>query len=828
VLSSLRDLALDLRWTWSHEADDLWGRIDPGLWEQSHNPWTLLQNVTVDRLNQLSGDAQFAAHLQDLVAKRDAYRQRETWFGAGPDASSISGVAYFSMEFGLGDALPLYAGGLGVLAGDMLKTASDLGAPVVGVGLLFQEGYFRQVLDADGVQREAFPYNEPATLPIEPAMVDGAWLRVRIELPGRPLHLRVWRASIGRVSLYLLDSNDTLNIPFDRSVTGQLYGGDVETRLLQELALGVGGWRALEALGRQIDVCHINEGHAAFAVIERANQLARRSDLTFDQALWATRAGNVFTTHTPVAAGFDQFDPALIRKYLPALDGLSAPKAAKADQILGLGRADPSDETEPFNMAFLAVRGSATSLAVSRLHGSVSRNIFQPLFPRWPEAEIPVGHVTNGVHTATWDSEHADRLWTEACGKERWLDGAEALPGQIAGASDEAIWEMRGQGRRDLVRHVRLRLASHLGAGGQSAETVAAAHSVFDPNVLTLGFARRFTEYKRPNLLLHDPERLTRILLDEQRPVQIVVAGKAHPADAAGKEMIRQWIALARSPKLRRRIVFLEDYDLGVAQELVQGVDVWINTPRRPWEACGTSGMKVLVNGGLNCSVLDGWWAEAYEPGVGWSIGSGVDAQGTASDGADAEETYDLIERQIAPEFYDRDPAGLPRAWIARVRRSMSSLTPQFSSIRMMHEYFRTAYAPAAAALRRRQADGYGVAKGLSAWSDLMIREWPSLHVGPAHVVRGEDGWSVTASVLLGEFDPDDVRVELYVESAAPAGFESIQLARGQSIAGTINGFIYSARPPATFPAETATVRVVPHRPEATTPAELALIAWQQ
>jgi starch phosphorylase len=828
MLSPLQELALDLRWTWNHEADALWEHIDAKLWEQTHSPWTVLQHVPAARLRGLASDPGFLAELQDLIDKRNVYLERPSWFEGAHDKGALGQVAYFSMEFGLGAALPLYAGGLGILAGDFLKAASDLGLPVVGVGLLYQEGYFRQMLDAEGRQHEAYPFNEPAMLPIEPAVVDGAWLRVPISLPGRILWLRVWQANVGRLKLYLLDSNDLLNSPADRGVTGKLYGGDEEIRLLQEVVLGIGGWRALEALGLNIEVCHINEGHAAFVVIERARRLATRTDLDFWQALWATRAGNVFTTHTPVAAGFDRFHPDLLRKYLPVVEGSLMGMGLSLKQVLGLGRADPEDETEPFNMAYLAMRGSGACLGVSQLHGRVSRRIFQPLFPHWPQDEVPVKHVTNGVHTPSWDSAEADRVWTEACGKERWRALTEGLPDQIQCVSDEQIWALRGESRQNLVRCVRRRLVTHLRARGLDPEVVKAADNVLDPNVLTLGFARRFTDYKRPNLLLRDPERLAGLLLNERQPVQIVVAGKAHPADTQGKDMIREWITLARQPRFRRRVVFLEDYDISVAQELVQGVDVWINTPRRPWEACGTSGMKVLVNGGLNCSVRDGWWDEAYQPGLGWSIGLGGDGGGDSLDATEAESTYDLLEHQIAPQFYDRDETGLPRAWVAAVRRSMTVLTPAFSSARMAREYVEVAYLPAAAGLRRRVAEGHAVAKDLADWSARLLRDWPSPHIGSPTVARADDNWRFSAPVFLGDVAPEDVRVELYAEPLDQAAPTVIPLAREQAIRGSANGYVYVGQAPASRPASDYTIRLTPWRRDALIPAELPLIVWQR
>ncbi|MGH6877599.1 MAG: alpha-glucan family phosphorylase, partial [Rhizomicrobium sp.] len=569
-LSALRTLALDLRWTWNHEADVLWEHVDSRLWQRTRNPWSILQNASPARLQRLSSDAAFIDRLGAFLAAREAYYRRPGWFAESGHSPQLRKVAYFSMEFGLGAALPLYAGGLGVLAGDFLKTASDLNVPAIGIGLLYQEGYFRQIVDADGMQQELYPYNEPATMPIEPVVLDdGGWLRIPLELPGRIVLLRVWQASVGRVKLYLLDSNDPLNSPADRGITAKLYGGGPEIRLMQEIALGIGGWRVVEALHPDVEICHINEGHAAFAIVERAHQFARRNKLDFRQALWATRAGNVFTTHTPVAAGFDAFPAHLLRTYLRYAD--NGPAGATLDAVLALGRVNSGDPEEPFNMAWLAQRGSAACLGVSRLHGDFSRRIFQPLFPRWPACEVPVGHITNGVHMPTWDSAEADRLWTDGCGKERWRGMCEHLGERISRTEDESLWAMRGEARQRLVRVVRGHLAKQLRERGFEGEAVGHADNVLDPNILTIAFARRFTEYKRPNLLLRDLPRLERLLFDKARPAQIVVAGKAHPADREGKAMIRAWIALAREPRFRPRVVFLEDYYIALAKEMVQG-----------------------------------------------------------------------------------------------------------------------------------------------------------------------------------------------------------------------------------------------------------------
>jgi len=827
-ISGLQSLALDLRWTWSHEGDALWTCVDEQLWERTHNPWTVLQNAPAERLKALANDAKFCDHLANFVTERQKYLQTPGWFRSTEWASQIGGVAYFSMEFGLGAAMPVYAGGLGVLAGDFLKTASDLDVPIIGIGLLYQEGYFRQLVDANGMQQEFYPYNEPAALPVEPVILpkDG-WLRIGLELPGRTVQLRVWQATVGRVKLYLLDSNDTLNSPLDRGITAKLYGGGSEIRLMQEIVLGVAGWRVVEALHPEIEILHVNEGHAAFAVIERARHLALKHNLDFWEALWATRAGNVFTTHTPVAAGFDRFPADLLRKYLPYVEGALAGRGVKLNDVLALGRSDPHNQDEPFNMAFLAQRGSAITLAVSRLHGEVSRRIFQPLFSRWPSCEVPVSHVTNGVHIPTWDSAGADEIWTKAYGKERWRSGAVERGERIARVSDEELWAMRGEGRQRVVHIARKHLGRQLRERGFDLGAAQDCELVLDPNVLTLGFARRFTEYKRPNLLLSDRDRLERLLLNEMRPVQIVVAGKAHPDDFVGKEMIQEWINFGRQQRFRRHVVFLEDYDISLAQELVQGVDVWINTPRRPWEACGTSGMKVLVNGGINCSTLDGWWDEAYDPSVGWSIGDGAGGTAENVDVRDAASLYETLEEKIVPEFYDRDAEGLPRAWLNRIRDSMGKLTSEFGGARMMRDYVERAYVPLAKAVRIRTKDNYAQAKAMNQWSRNLHSRWPSLHIGSPTITQTDSIWHMIVPIYMGEISAASVRVELFADATPEYAPEVIMLHQEHAIAGSSNGYIYAGAVTTSRPLEDFTVRVVPYQPNAFLPAELPLIAWQ-
>jgi glycogen phosphorylase len=824
-LEALREAALDLRWTWNHETDALWRLLDRELWERTRNPWAVLQYTSRQNLETVARDREFERAIERVTEGRQDYLGQRAWCAQAYPDLGVSAIAYFSMEFGLSEAVPLYAGGLGVLAGDYLKTASDLGIPVIGVGLLYQEGYFRQMVDASGRQRETYPYNDPASLPIQPAFGPaGEWLRVELRLPGRSLHLRVWRANVGRVRLYLLDSNHLMNGPGDRGITAKLYGGDVEMRLQQEIALGLGGWAMLEKLGIEAEVCHLNEAHTAFAAIERARHFMNRAGLRFDEAWWATRAGNVFTSHTPIAAGFDAFPPVLIERYFR--DYRSELHLSSPD-FLALGRRNPADQDEPFNMAYLALRGCARANAVSRLHGEVSRRLFRGLFAGWPESEVPVGSVTNGVHVPSWDSPAADRLWTSACGKGRWLGAVENLAQGFGTVDDETLWKLAAEERRDLVAYARERLAWQLGQRGASAEKIREANQVLDPNILTLGFARRFAEYKRPNLLLRDRERLTRLLLDSRFPVQIVVAGKAHPEDEAGKELVRAWLEFTNRWDVRARAVFLEDYDIALAQQLVQGVDLWINTPRRPWEACGTSGMKVLVNGGLNLSTLDGWWAEAYRPEVGWAI----EASGTGDpdqDAADASELYRLLEQEVVPMFYARDARGIPVAWVERMRASNAGLTTSFSTNRMLREYVDEYYRPAAGSYRRRSDAQGKLARELSAWHAALVAHWHEVHCGQLTVERRGNLWRFDAPVYLGGLSPESVRVELYAEPDAGQAAVRQPMARGDAIPGSINGFVYSAAVPASRPEWHFTPRITAHHPEACLPMESALVVWQR
>lgn len=827
ALAELRTLALDLRWTWNHATDALWRQVEPDIWARTHNPWSVLQNTTSERLHSLVSDEDFRRTLAELSAARTQYLQRPGWFHGRYPASSLNGIAYFSMEFGIGSALPLYAGGLGVLAGDYLKAASDLDVPVIGIGLLFQEGYFRQIIDASGRQHELYPHNEPAVMPIEPVILpQTGWLKIMLSLPGRDLRARVWQARIGRIKLYLLDTNDAMNKPVDRGITAKLYSESSENRLMQEIVLGVGGWRVIEALHPRTEICHINEGHAAFAIVERARALANAEKLSFLDAFWASRAGNLFTTHTPVPAGFDKFPAEMLRKYLLCLECSQATPDAYADQIISLGLENPANHGDRFNMAYLAQRGAAITLGVSRLHGEFSRKIFQPLFPRWPACEVPVGHITNGVHIPTWDSIEADSLWTTMCGTERWRGASDDLQPRIAAVTDDALWSMRNKGRQRLVEIARRHLATQLRERGLSSDVMELAGTALDPNALTVGFARRFTGYKRPNLLLREFAKIDRLLGDEARPLQIVIAGKAHPADLEGKNMIAEWIGFARTSVHRRKVVFLEDYDITLAQEMVQGVDVWLNTPRRPWEACGTSGMKVLVNGGLNCSIRDGWWDEAFRPDLGWAIGDGRGGNAPDVDKRDADSLFDLLENEIIPEFYGRDRAGMPRAWLSRIRKSMSELTPAFSSARMMKDYLESAYLPLAQRVRGRLEDNCRLGRDLGRWAQRLQACWHTLSIGEVTITERADGRYFAMPIFLGEISPEQVSVELFAEARGQSPAEVVPLRRGASAPGQENGYIFAGLVANTRPAGDYTVRVIPRHCDALLPTELPLILW--
>jgi starch phosphorylase len=828
----LAELALDMRWSWSHASDKLWGRIAPELWKITHNPWIVFQTASPATLKQLLSEKSFRKEVDRLRAHQlresDAAAGSEsaTWFQKVHPGSTLGAVAYFSMEFGLSEALPIYSGGLGNVAGDQLKSASDLGVPVVGVGLLYQQGYFRQVIEADGSQRAVYPYNDPSQLPILPLRDStGEWLRIRVQLPGCAVWLRTWEARVGRVRLLLLDSNDPANPPAYRGVTSELYGGGTEMRLQQELILGIIGYRMLHTLGIQPDVCHLNEGHAGFAIWERAHVFMEETGQPFDVALLATRAGNLFTTHTPVDAGIDRFPAYLIEPYFREY---SAGLHVEVNDLLAMGRATPGDPNEPFNMAYLGIRGCGAVNGVSQLHAQVSRKMFSNLFPRWPVAEVPIACVTNGVHVPSWDSSEADALWQQACGSDRWRNDLDELDEKIRAVPDEELWKMRCANRVHLVDAVRTRNRRQESSIGAWSATSHKETNIFDPNVLTLGFARRFATYKRPNLLLRNPERLIRILTNPDHPVQLVVAGKAHPDDREGQRMIQEWVQFSRWKEVQDHVVFLDDYDMSLAEQLVQGVDVWINTPRRPWEACGTSGMKVLVNGGLNLSSLDGWWAEAYDPSLGWQVGGHQNYPNEAAqDAEEAEQLYSVLENEVIPLFYQREFSGIPSEWVAMMRESMARLTGQYSANRSVREYTERFYLPSAEAYAKRTENHGDLARQIKQGQTELRAHWSEIHFHEIESSQNEDECHIRASVYLGNICPEHVRVELYADNADGAPFVQ-KMSQVSELVGVQGGFAFEATVPGTRPVSDYTIRIAAALDTLSVPLEEPLILWQR
>lgn len=765
-LKGLREMALNVLWSWDEELRALFARADRGLWEASYqNPVLMLGTIPQERLDALERDDGFRALYARTYEHYQAYLKETTWWERRYAEKPL--VAYFSAEFGLAECLPIYSGGLGVLAAHHLKSASDLGVPLVAVGLLYQQGYFRQYLTPDGWQHESYPTNDFYNLPAQPATApDGTPIRVALRMAGRPLLIQVWRVEVGRLPLFLMDTNLAENPPDLRGTTDQLYGGDSETRIRQEIVLGMGGLRALDALGLRPEVCHMNEGHSAFLSLERIRQMMREQRLPFPAAREAVRAGGVFTTHTPVPAGFDVFSAELVDRYFS--DYLAELGLSRND-LLSLGQGDPAAPAGSFNMAGLALRTSAFVNGVSRLHGEVSRNLLGRYVPPIPVPEIPIDYITNGAHTRSCVSREMAGLFDRYLGPDWWRRPGQAETWEgVDPIPDEELWATHERRRERLVAFARKRLMRQVQARGGSQRDVERARGVLDTRALTIGFARRFATYKRANLILADVERLKRILLDSHRPVQLIFAGKAHPRDTEAKELLKSVVRLCQADEVRRHAVFVEDYDLVVARYLVQGVDVWLNTPRRGLEASGTSGMKVLPNGGLNLSVLDGWWPEAFEPELGWAIGKGEEFEDHAyQDYVESSALYELLEKDIVPLFYQRAADELPRAWIARMKKSMRKLSPRFSSNRMIWEYAERYYLPASRYFRAMTADGAERARSLAAWKRRVAEHWPEVRVesvtgAGTGTVRVGQGVAVSAEIRLGVLSPADVRVEIY------------------------------------------------------------------
>ncbi|HLT15123.1 MAG TPA: alpha-glucan family phosphorylase, partial [Acidimicrobiales bacterium] len=757
-LSALEELAMNLRWSWDARTRDLFRWVDPDAWDATvHDPVRLLGVVSRERLEALAEDPGFMGFLAEVREELQRYLDSDRWFQSR-NGSPLRSVAYFSPEFGIAEALPQYSGGLGVLAGDHLKAASDLGLPLVGIGLMYRHGYFRQSLSGDGWQEEVYPDLDPYAMALH--LCEG--VRVEVDLAGTPCVARVWRADVGRVPLYLLDADIDDNPPEVRGITDRLYGGDTEHRLRQEILLGIGGVRALDALGIDAQVFHTNEGHAGFLGLERIRQAVTEGGLTYPEAIEAVRGGCIFTTHTPVPAGIDRFPRELIERYFT---GWAEEVGITLDDLMALGHRPGDEPDDRFNMAVMGLRQAGRSNAVAKLHGEVSREMFADLWPDVPVEEAPITSVTNGVHAPTWTSPEMDDLFTRYVLPQWWEAGAERWE-RLADASDDEIWRAREQGRERLVAFVRERLRRQLQARGASASDVEWVDTVLDPKALTIGFARRFATYKRATLLLSQPERLKALLLSTSQPVQLIFAGKSHPADESGKELIRQITAFAADPEVRHRFVFVEDYDIAVARALLHGSDVWLNNPRRPQEACGTSGMKAALNGGLNLSILDGWWDEAFDGENGWAISSAEHIEDLAlRDEVEAGSLFDLLEHQVVPLFYDRFQGPVPRKWIQRVKRSLVTLGPFVTATRMIGDYTRELYEPAAAQADAMAADGHARARALAAWKATVRDAWDAVRVEAVDldddVVEIGSEREVRATVSLGSLSPDDVEVQL-------------------------------------------------------------------
>ena len=825
-LGALEELAMNLRWSWDAQTRDVFKWVDPDAWDATvHDPVRVLGVVPRDRLEALVEDQGFMRFLGDVRDEHQRYLDGGRWF-QGRDGTPLRSVAYFSPEFGIAEALPQYSGGLGVLAGDHLKAASDLGVPLVGIGLFYRHGYFRQSLSADGWQQERYPDLDPHAMALTPC--DD--IRVEVDLAGATLVARVWKACVGRVPLYLLDADVDENPPDLREITDRLYGGETEHRLRQEILLGIGGVRALEALGIDAQVFHTNEGHAGFLGLERIRQLVKDPGLSYREAIEAVRAGCIFTTHTPVPAGIDRFPRELIERYF---SGWASEVGITLDELMTLGHRPGDLPDERFNMAVMGLRLAGRSNAVAKLHGDVSRDMFSDLWPDVPTDETPVTSVTNGVHAHTWVAPDMADLFNRHVLPE-WHEAEADRWERLADTADDEVWRARDQGREAMVTFVRQRLRTQLMARGLSSSDVEWTESVLDPRALTIGFARRFATYKRATLLLAQPDRLKALLLSGDRPVQFVFAGKSHPADDSGKELIRQVSAFSSDPEVRHRFVFIEDYDIAVARTLLQGADVWLNNPRRPQEACGTSGMKSALNGGLNLSILDGWWDECFDGDNGWAISSAEHLDDLERrDEVEAGSLFELLERQVVPLFYERWQGPVPRRWVHRVKRSLITLGPFVTAARMVRDYTEQLYEPTAAQGDRLGTDGFAAAKALAAWKAEVAAAWPLVHVDQVElddsVADLGTERTVEAIVSLGDLTADDVEVQLlHGPSGQGEELSAPQIAALEQAGPADDGHL---RYRGSFLLDRAgrygvTVRIVPRHPALVTPAELGRIAW--
>ncbi|MBW8039348.1 MAG: glycosyltransferase family 1 protein [Planctomycetes bacterium] len=849
-LKDLETIAKNMFWSWNPEFVDLFKRIDSNLWTTcGHNPVKFLCSVSHDSFKALAENEGFLCQLKQAAEKLKSYLDAKTWYEKVCSKHTKPLIAYFSAEFGLHECLPIYAGGLGILAGDHLKSASDLGVPIVGVGLLYHKGYFRQHLNIDGWQQEVYIDNDFYNMPIELIRKkNGEPLTIGVDFPGRCVSVQIWCASVGRVKLYLLDTNLEPNSSVDRLITASLYGGDSELRIRQEIILGIGGLRALSVVNIEPTVCHMNEGHAAFVTLERIRKLQSEKNMTFDEAAEATRSANVFTMHTCVKAGLDEFSVNLMDKYF----GDYFPHLRiNRKQFLTLGRILPDDELEPFKMAVLALKLSSYVNGVSKLHGEISRELFSSLWPGLPVDEVPIKSITNGVHASSWTSDEMNSLYQKYLGPN-WADEITdtSVWNNIEQIPDEELWRVHQCCKERLIVFARNRLKAQIQRRGTYHSEMNWADVVLDPEALTIGFARRFASYKRANLLLKDPQRFAKLLSDTNRPVQIIFAGKAHPKDTEGKDIIRQIINFANKYDLRRNIVFLEDYDINVAKVMVQGVDIWLSSPRRPMEASSTSGMKAAINGCLNMSTLDGWWCEGYTPDVGWVIGaSEIYDDHNYQDLVESQAIYNILENEIVPFFYTRQADNLPRAWIYRMKNSINSIAPVFNTHRMVAEYTQNCYNPAAQRWRYLTAEAMSRARALSMWKSNMKTAWSEFAIKDVQVqindVPGDTRIStkhsqlkfgselnIEALVKLGKVSPDDVSVEVYHGPVDSRGNitdgSTVRMDHKEASSQDGEHWFVGSIPCKTSGRRGLAVRIMPRNDDLVNPYDLGLILWEK
>ena len=832
-LHRLNELAYNLWWSWTPAAQALFAAIDPDLWQgATHNPVKLLHTVSGARLQELAADARFLANMDGVLADFDAYMHpADAWFARTYPAHKDDVIAYFSAEFGLHEALPIYSGGLGILAGDHLKSASDLGLPFVGVGFLYPQGYFTQRITEAGIQEASYTRLDFADLPATPALDrNGNEVLVNVQLPGRNVYARVWRLQIGRIPIFLMDTDVELNAPADRELSARLYGGDMEVRVAQEVVLGIGGVRALRALDIHPAVFHMNAGHAAFLSLERVRELVQEQNLGFFSAQQAVAASGVFTTHTPVPAGNDAFPFDLIDKFFR---GFWGSMGLDREGFMNLARWE-TPWGERFSMTVLALRFASHANGVSALHGQVARAMWAEMWPGLPPEEVPIIHVTNGVHTGTWLAAEMGRFYDKhlAAGWRDEPDREERWQG-ILTAPETELWAIHQQLRHEMIDFLRRRVAQQRRRYGESPARVSAAYELFDPDALTIGFARRFATYKRATLIFRDLERIYRLLHNPDRPVQIIFSGKAHPADEPGKSFIRQVHELAQSDEFSGRIIFIEDYDMNVARRLVQGVDLWLNNPRRPNEASGTSGQKAALNGIPNFSVLDGWWAEGYNGRNGWAIGDETEYKSDAvQDEADAASLYNTLENEIIPAFFDRAAGGVPARWVAVMKETIRSCGPQFSMSRQVKDYTNHLYLPADRAGQRRAAQGFTAARQLAAWKERVYALWPQVRISAERpdiesLTAGES-LNLEAKVYLGAIESTEVRVEIVWGGRKDEAIQGVQVIPMQ-VAGALPGGLLRYQGSVRFDAKGRFgygIRIVPTHPELCTPHEMALVKW--